>query len=167
MDDLQTLPPDAEQIERLEGLIYLLKDGREIPLRLSRYSDKFHGGVVPEDDWLQVGGDQRPPALAFTCIAQTAERLHFNIGGTGKDAQKKLGISRNGYLGLYYNAEVTDFWKLEPLKWTEKGLVCRWRDHRGHTVKALPDRPHYRPGVFHYLNVELGEECEFLLVRVK
>ncbi|MGH8465720.1 MAG: hypothetical protein ACRER5_16375 [Pseudomonas sp.] len=144
----------------------MLNAGREIPLRLSRLSDKFSWGITPEDDWLQAGGNEAPPVFDFVLHSQTANRLHFNISGTGRNAAKKLGISRNGYLGLYERSEVSDYWKLEPLAWTEQGLVCRWRDHQGHQVKALPDTPHRQPGTFLLLNVSDGDVHEFLIRRV-
>lgn len=148
------------------GRIYMLKAGREIPLRLSHSTDKFTWGLTPEDDWLQAGGNQEPPLFKFVFHSQTENRLHFNIFGTGRKAAMKLGASRNGYLGLYQVSAVTDYWKLEPVAWTEKGLVCRWRDHLGHTVKAIADNPHFARGDFYLLNVTEGDVHEFLVKRI-
>lgn len=166
MTETQNQRLNAEAVSSFQGQVYLLNAGREIPLRLSRLSDKFSWGITPEDDWLQAGGDEDPPVFDFVLHSQTENRLHFNIFGTGRKAAKKLGISRNGYLGLYERAEVSDYWKLEPLSWTEQGLVCRWRDHLGHQVKALPDTPHRQPGTFFLLNVSDGDVHEFLIRRV-
>ena len=156
----------AEEISSFQGRIYLLDAGRKIPLRLSQSSDKFTWGITPESDWLQAGGKEESPVLNFVFHSQTENRLHFNISGTGRNAAKKLGISRNGYLGLYEQAQVTDFWKFEPLAWTENGLVCRWRDHQGHHVKTIPDAPHHERGTFFLLNVKDGETHEFLVERI-
>lgn len=166
MTDTQDAPLHAEELSTFLGRIYMLKAGREIPLRLSHSSDKFNWGFTPEDDWLQAGGTQKPPLFEFVFHSQTENRLHFNISGTGRKATKKLGASRNGYLGLYEVSEVTDYWKLEPLNWTEKGLVCRWRDHLGNLVRAIPDTPHFDQGTFYLLNVTEGDVHEFLVKRV-
>ncbi|MEE1869906.1 MULTISPECIES: hypothetical protein [Pseudomonas] len=156
----------AEEISSFRGMIYMLKNGREIPLRLSRAQDKFTWGVTPEDGWLQAGGNQEPPLLTFNFHSQTEDRLHFNISRPGQTGPQYLGISRNGYLGLYEHAEVTDYWKLEPLEWTEKGLICRWRDHQGHQVKAIADTPHLDRGQYFLLNVTEGETHRFLIRRI-
>ncbi|MNJ54912.1 hypothetical protein D3C77_503740 [compost metagenome] len=166
MTEVQNESLHAEEISSFRGRIYMLKAGREIPLRLSHSTDKFSWGITPSDDWLQAGGGAEPPLFNFDFHSQTEDRLHFHISGTGRNAAKKLGISRNGYLGLYERAEVTDFWKLEPLAWTEKGLVCRWRDHQGHQVKAIPDTPHFNQGIFYQLSVTEGDIHEFLVERV-
>lgn len=166
MTDTQNDRLYAEEISTFQGRIYLLNAGREIPLRLSHSTDKFTWGIAPEDDWLQAGGSAESPLFTFDFHSQTEDRLHFNISGTGRSAAKKLGISRNGYLGLYEQAKVTDYWKLEPLAWTENGLVCRWRDHQGHQVKAIPDNPHFKQGNFFLLNVAEGDVHEFLIKRI-
>lgn len=166
MTDTQNETLHAEKISSFQGKIYLLKAGREIPLHLSHSTDKFTWGVTPENDWLQAGGSAEPSAFNFVFHSQTEDRLHFNISGTGRNAGKKLGISRNGYLGLYERAEVTDYWKLEPLEWTENGLICRWRDHQGHQVKAIPDTPHFKQGSFFLMNVTEGDVHEFLIKRI-
>lgn len=165
MTDTQDETLYTEQISAFQGKIYMLKAGREIPLRLSHSTDKFTWGITPEDNWLQAGGDEPPPVFNFVFHSRTEDRLHFNISGTGRNTTKKLGISLNGYLGLYEIAEVTDYWKLEPLAWTEKGLICRWRDHQGNQVKAIPDNPHFKPGTFYLMNVAEGDVHEFLITR--
>lgn len=162
-DDNSTLP--TEKIESFSGKVYMLKNGHEIPLRLSRTQDKFSWTGAAENDWLQAGGTRTPPVLNFTYHSQTSDRWHFLISGSGPDAEKKLGISRNGYLGLYEVAEVHDYWKIEPLRWIEKGLICHLRDHKGHQVKAELDLPHVEPGAFYLLTVADGEPLEFLIKR--
>ena len=92
-------------------------------------------------------------------------RLHpYNISIPGRPQAKKLGISRNGYLGFYWHADVTDYWKIEPLELTEDGLVCHLRDHRGHRVGIIKDTPHKSGDWVALLNVEEGEVFTFLLV---
>ncbi|MDD2057239.1 hypothetical protein N5D52_25885 [Pseudomonas sp. GD03860] len=166
MGDVQSDTLHADTIDAFRGMIYMLRNGREIPLRLSRSSDKFSWGIAPQDDWLQAGGAEPPPVFDFVFHSQGENRLHFNICGTGLNGAKKLGISRNGYLGLYAHAEVNHYWKLEPLEWTANGLVCHWRDHQGHQVKAMLDTPHYTPGNVYLLNVEEGEPHAFLVKRI-
>jgi hypothetical protein len=39
--------------------MYMRAVDRDIPLRLSRSSDKFSWGITPEDDWLQGEGRTR------------------------------------------------------------------------------------------------------------
>lgn len=163
-DQKTTLQTDA--IESFLGKIYMLDKGREIPLRLSQTRDKFTWGFAPEYDWLQAGGNEHSPAFNFVFHSHAENRLHFHILGTGQDAAKRLGSSRNGFLGLYAHAEIKNYWKLEPLDWRENDLLCHWRDHRGHHVKAIPDAPHYKTGAFYHLNVEKGETCEFLVRRI-
>lgn len=166
MTDVLTEIRLAAAIESFRGRIYMLKEGRAIPLRLSRSGDKFSWGVTPEDDWLQAGGCQASPVFHFTFHSKTEDRLHVFIAGTGPKSAKKLGVSRNGYLGLYEYAEVKDYWKIEPLAWADDGLVCRLRDHQGHQVKAIPDTPHHRHSAISLLTVGEGEAQAFLIKRV-
>ncbi|WP_263227644.1 hypothetical protein [Pseudomonas alabamensis] len=146
--------------------VYLLQGDRALPLRFSRTQDKFGWGIAPAYDWLQAGGDEWPPVLQFTYVSHTEDRWHYRISGTGPRARGQLGISRNGYLGLYERAEVTDDWKIEPLEVIDGRLICRWRDHLGHQVKAEPDTPHHQPGQFYSLTVGEGELHEYLIEEV-
>ncbi|WP_426810450.1 hypothetical protein ABOC32_06370 [Pseudomonas sp. WOUb67] len=143
--------------------LYLRAVDRYIPLRLSRGSDKFSWGITPEDDWLQAGGRQDSPVMDFHYHSQTDDRLHYHISVPGRPQAKTLGISRNGYLGFYWHADVTDYWKIEPLELTDEGLVCHLRDHRGYRVGALEDTPHRNGDWVALLNVEEGQVCTFLL----
>ncbi|MBF4212265.1 hypothetical protein EI533_31880, partial [Pseudomonas donghuensis] len=45
--------------------LYMRAVDRDIPLRLSRSSDKFTWGITPENDWLQAGGRQDSPVMDF------------------------------------------------------------------------------------------------------
>lgn len=156
----------ASHAKSFRGKFYMRSGGRNIPLRLSRSSDTFSWGITPEDDWLQAGGPKDSPVMGFHFDSQTENRLHYHISISGNPHTKKLGVSRNGYLGFYWNAEVTDFWKIEPLHMTEEGLVCYLRDHRGHRVGALHNDPHYNGDRIAFLNVEEGVVAPFLLKQI-
>ncbi|MHC6223866.1 hypothetical protein ACYU03_03615 [Pseudomonas sp. X10] len=136
MSDVEQETLWAEELESFRGKIYMVKDGGLVPLRLSRSDDKFTWGITPEYDWLQAGGKEDSPVFHFVFHSQTENRLHFNISGTGRNAAKKLGISRNGYLGLYQHAEVKHYWKIEPLTWTEQGLFAAFE-----TTKGIRSKP--------------------------
>ena len=142
------------------GQLYLRAVDWNIPLRLSRW------GVTPEDDWLQAGGKQQSPMMNFQYDSHTEDRLHYHISIPGNPKRKKLGVSRNGYLGFYWNAEITDYWKIEPLQLTDEGLVCNLRDHRGHRVGVIKDDPHKSGDWVALLNVDEGEVFTFLLKPV-
>lgn len=143
---------------------------REAPSRdravyLSRFTDRVGKAVIGQSDWVIAGLEQQAYTFRFTLHSQSADRLHFMITGSGADQDKKLGISRNGYLGLYYYADVTDFLKLEALEWQDRGVLGRLRDHLGHQVKATHD-PNVATPRFSYLNVQQGEPLTFFIERV-
>ncbi|MFK3820193.1 hypothetical protein ACI2KG_26985 [Pseudomonas sp. NPDC089407] len=156
----------AQYARSFRGKLYMLAANRDIPLRLSSSSDKFTWGFIPEDDWLQAGGRHDSPAMDFQFNSRTEDRLHYHISIPGRPQTKKLGVSRNGYLGFYWNAEVTNYWKIEPLEVTDEGLVCYLRDHRGHRVGAIKDDPHRSGDWVACLNVEEGDVFTFLLKQV-
>lgn len=156
----------ARYARSLHGKLYMLASDRAIPLRLSRSSDKFTSGFTPEDDWLQAGGRQESPVMDFKFHSHSDDRLHYHISIPARPSAKKLGISLNGYLGFYWHAEVTDYWKIEPLELTAEGLVCHVRDQRGHRVGAIQDTPHKSGDWVAHLNVEDGEVFTFLLKPV-
>lgn len=143
--------------------LYLHEEGRNTPLRLSQPNDKFSWGVSPENDWLQTGGNEPSLIISFDFHSMEDNRLHYHLHIPG---QRRLGVSTNGYLGFYSIAEVTDYWKIEPLQETEEGLLCHLRDHLGHRVATLEDTPHHQPGRFNYLNVSEGEIATFLLQKI-
>ncbi|WP_447738418.1 hypothetical protein [Pseudomonas laurentiana] len=154
----------AEFACSFRGKLYMRAVDGNIPLRLSRSDDKFTWGVTPEDDWLQAGGRHDSPVMSFHYDSRTDDRLHYHISIPGRPKTKKLGVSRNGYLGFYWNAEVTDYWKIEPLQLADEGLICYLRDHRGHRVGAIADAPHKSGDWVALLNVDEGEPYTFLLV---
>ncbi|UVJ46050.1 hypothetical protein NVV94_11165 [Pseudomonas sp. LS1212] len=71
--------------------------------------------------WLQVttrGERSVPVSLRFDYLAQAEDRILYNIfceSKAGGYQGAKLGVSRNGYLGLYQRAEVESYWKVEPI----------------------------------------------------
>ncbi|MBF8670127.1 hypothetical protein IR012_11795 [Pseudomonas putida] len=153
----------ARYARSFRGKLYMRAADYDIPLRLSRNADKLNWGFTPEDDWLQAGGRQDSPVMDFHYHSHTDDRLHYHISIPGRPETKKLGISRNGYLGFYWHAEVTDYWKIEPLQPGDEGLVCHLSDHRGYRVGAIPDTPHHSGDKVYLLNVEEGEIVTFLL----
>ncbi len=157
----------AQFAKSFRGKLYMRASNWHIPLRLSRTSDKFNWGITPQDDWLQAGGRQDSPVMNFRFDSQTDDRLHYHISIGRNSEGSKLGVSRNGYLGFYWHAEVTDCWKVEPLKLTDEGLVCHLRDHRDWRVGALKDEEPHRSGDWMaWLNVDEGEVYTFLLKPV-
>ena len=145
------------------GKLYVRGAKGNIPLRLSRSTDKFSWGVTPEDDWLQAGGNHDSPTMDFHYQSGSENRLHYHISIPGRPETKKLGVSLNGYLGFYWFAQVTDDWKIEPLQLTEEGLVCHLRDHPGYRVGGIMDEPHINGDLVALLNVEQGVVLTFLL----
>ncbi|MFF7065374.1 hypothetical protein [Pseudomonas sp. NPDC008258] len=131
---------------------------------LSRFTDADGERIAGQSDWLITGKQQPPCVFRFLFQSSTEERLHFMITGSGEDHDKKLGISRNGYLGLYKHASVTDYIKLQPLFWTENALLCRIRDHQGHAVRTHHEPSEHTPN-FEYLRINEGQEVMFLLER--
>ncbi|WDY58634.1 hypothetical protein [Pseudomonas sp. PSKL.D1] len=169
------MDPDIQSAfcRSFRGKLYLRKASANTPLRLSRSDDKWSWGVTPEKDWLQAGGNQDSPTFSFHFDSASEDRLHYHITIPGPrktipgdPVPKKLGVSRNGYLGFYWVTDVTDYWKIEPLQMTAAGLICHWRDHRGYRVGAVKDSPHFERGEFSLLNVDEGEVLPFLLKPV-
>lgn len=133
---------------------------------LSLFKDADQKVISGQSDWVIAGHQQPASVFRFLFHSKTSNRLHFMITGSGADHDKTMGISRNGYLGLYQYASVSDPFKLEPLHWSDDSLICRWRDHQGHSVRL-----HHNPKVtapnFSYLRVLEGEESIFRLTRVR
>lgn len=152
--------------ESFTGRLYAIAVEQLVPLRLSRSSDKWNWGFTPQDDWLMAGGEASSINLKFEFDSHTDDRLHYHISlpNSGNPA-KRLGLSRNGYLGFYQLAEVTEYWKVEPLEMTDEGLICYLRDHQGHRVAALRDEPHHSRQAMYLLNTQEGEVLTFLLQR--
>ncbi|RWU23955.1 hypothetical protein DM813_09050 [Pseudomonas alkylphenolica] len=164
----------AERAEVFLGTLHIVDSTADLesPLgenarsvHLSEFKDRDGQVIGGQSDWLVAGHEQPATVLRFLFHSRTSDRLHFMISGSGADHEKKLGISRNGYLGLYAYASVRDYFKLEPLHWGDDAVICRWRDHQGHVV-----RTHHDPAVsnprFSYLRVGEGEEVTFRIERI-
>lgn len=168
-------PNPANWIDSLEvflGTLHTVESPRASPLDepnkavYRSYFEDREGKVIDgQSDWIITGKEQQAYVFRFLLHSRTDDRLHFIITGSGADHDKKVGISRNGYLGLYKYATVSDFIKVEPLEWSEGALLCRLRDHLGHTVKARHDSPTNTPR-FSYLNTHGGSDVRFILKHV-
>lgn len=133
-------------------------------------------GGVADDGWLRVAAETehtKPVNFRFDYLSHSTQdnRIHYNItctSDTGSYRGAKLGVSLNGYLGLYQVAQVSDPWKTEPLgDWVvEEGAQLQFmlRDHRGYRVGHMQLYPHveydakYNP---RYLSVSKGEVLQF------
>ncbi|MFZ5938492.1 hypothetical protein ACOKS3_27175 [Pseudomonas sp. HS6-2] len=146
------------------GRLFAIAANKYVPLRLSETGDKWDWGIAPQYDWLMAGGKEQSIRLDFAFDSQTHDRLHYHISlASNGHPPKKLGLSRNDYLGFYQKTEVTDCWKIEPLELTEHGLICYVRDHEGYRVGAIRDVPHHSRQPMYLLNTKEGETLTFLL----
>ena len=146
------------------GRLHAIATQHYVPLRLSKTSDKWNWGIAPQYDWLMAGGQATTLQLDFAFDSQTHDRLHYHISLSGNaHPPKMLGLSLNDYLGFYQRTQVADYWKVEPLKLTEQGLVCYLRDHEGYRVGAIKDTPHHSRQPIYLLNTKEGETLTFLL----
>lgn len=157
----QTISTQYAESFRCRLLMY--REGGCINTRLSRSGDRTDDdffNFAPADDWLILGGYTLPPLLEFRYISKTEDRLHYHIN-LWEQRDKKLGVSRNGYLGFYKHAEVTDYWMIEPLHLFEGSLTCHLRDQSGQTVGAVD----YKEDMLTALNVKKGQPVTFLLTK--
>lgn len=130
---------------------------------------------VADNGWLiQDTDNQRYTPLRFDFIEARDDRLHYNISaaeGSGY-AGAKLGVSRNGYLGFYSVANVSDFWKIELEGDPHQPDIVNFllRDAQGHRVASVSERidsfwfsmhPVDRFKVHSFLNVERGDIVHF------
>lgn len=133
-------------------------------------------GGIADDGWLRVAAETehtKPVNFRFDYLSHSTQdnRIHYNItctSETGSYRGARLGVSLNGYLGLYQVAQVSDFWKTSPLgEWVveeDAQLEFMLRDHRGYRVGQMqlyPDMeldPRYNP---RYLSVSEGEVLQF------
>ncbi|MBF8745835.1 hypothetical protein E2H86_18195 [Pseudomonas putida] len=145
------------------GKLYVRKDATLIPTRQHAYGadpDRpTYEQAYSNDGWLRMGGSEPTVSLACSYLSKGPDGLRFTISGCDEDSERKLGVSRNGYLGFYKVAAVTDPWLIEPVTVDGDVLVCRLKDHRGHVVKAELGTSDQ------YLNVETGTSLEFAIVH--
>ncbi|HEK0906164.1 TPA: hypothetical protein SMR47_002087 [Pseudomonas putida] len=139
--------------------------GRRRALYPSLFTDAEGASIGGQSDWLVAGNEHPACVMRFLLHSTTPNRLNFMIMGNAEHQDKKLGVSRNGYLGFYRYASVVDYFKLEPLQWGQDSLLCRWRDHLGHQVKARSEAPE-ASARFSYMNVQMGNPLTFLVERI-
>jgi len=114
--------------------LYSISEAAEGPIGLSSELALTNSG------WLtRQNPGATPVPLKFDYIEHTEDRVHYSVSVADEApeyAGTVLGISRNGYLGVYGVASVIDFWKVEVVRsWTEgEYLYFNWRDHQGHRV---------------------------------
>ncbi|AHZ79499.1 hypothetical protein DW66_5002 [Pseudomonas putida] len=76
-----------------------------------------------------------------------------------------MGVSRNGYLGFYKYAEVTDYWVIEPLHLLNGSLICHLRDQSGQSVGAIDYKRDEYQETLAPLNVKKGQIVTFDLTK--
>jgi len=176
MSTIETGNAWAEDAEVFLGTLHVIDDTATAfenlpeeafePVYLSLLKDQEGATIGGQSDWV-ISGLQKPACtFRFLYHSKGTNRLHFMITGSGQDHDKAMGISRNGYLGLYRYAKVTDYFKFEPLHWTDDTLICRWRDHEGHKVRTHHDPAVAKP-FFKYLRVIEGKEAIFRITRIR
>ena len=143
--------------DRYKAIMRFNSPGIDLPVRLSDAS-----GLGLEEGWLIPDGKAAPITFNIEYHSETTDRIYVYINGTGTDSDRKVEISRNGYLGLYRTNSPVDLIKLEPLEWGPDTLRCRLRDHTGRTVKTLYHMP---PDRNVYLNTNDGDIATFLITR--
>jgi hypothetical protein len=125
--------------------------------------------------WLiQHKNPRKAVALRFDFIEAVGNRLHYHISGAPGTtyAGAKVGVSRNGYLGFYSIASVTDYWKIELGPDEPEPDLAQFilRDCRGYRVGALAEsvggfwtgvKPVTCSEIVHYLNVESADTLYF------
>lgn len=130
--------------------------------------------TIAAGGWLTQGAQSNEGCLLrFDFVERVEERLHYRISAgpsTPGFAGAKLGVSRNGYLGFYEVAQVSDLWKIELLEHDEEPdyFECHLRDMRGYRVAASKERmgrpiglePNWRD-IVRYLNVDEGKIATF------
>lgn len=135
----------------------------------------LYTNALDGNGWLiQQQNPGKAVVLRFDFVEVVGNRLHYHISGAPGTAYAgaKVGVSRNGYLGFYSIASVTDYWKIElgpdePEPGTAQFIL---RDPRGYRVGALAEpvggswtslTPGDRSEVVRYLNVESGDTLYF------
>lgn len=162
--------------------------GRSFIATLVCVTEKQSGAVdftrtpdIGGDGWLTQGAQAEEVfKLRFDFIEHIGERLHYRItadADAGMHAHARLGVSRNGYLGLYKEAEVTDPWKIEMLEHEAKAdyFECYLRDARGYRAGVINERRgNFITGIdsrwnefIDFLNVRLGRVARFQVTIVE
>lgn len=125
--------------------------------------------------WLLRGGENMPAVpLRFDYLHHADDRIYYDICAAParhEYAGAKLGVSTNGYLGLYHHARVNDPWKIQLIGEgsLEQGFRFYLRDSYGQRVavsseeEQLGNQANPHPGNlkrYDYLNVSYGQVIE-------
>lgn len=144
--------------------IYAYRNDIRQPLRFSRPNED---GALSQPNWLQAGGDSESPLVWIDVLSKTSTRIWVKISGrTHNGNMDRLGRSNNGFLGLYGIHSVTQPWKLEPLDWNGREMVCHLRDHNGYRVGFSDKSTQVGGHKLFYLDAVNGEPCKFLISKV-
>lgn len=128
--------------------------------------------TVAQRGWLVPMYDHEGAVtLKFEYVRQTHERYHYAItGAEGEFANAALGVSTNGYVGLYHHAAVDNTWKFDFTEADDAGQGFWLRDNTGQRIaeyEAPVSGVFYTPGVGgRYLNVASGHIGRFEVFAV-
>ena len=100
------------------------------------------GSLAGQSGWLETNNLQEQAVeLKFQFLQQVEDRYHYAITGAegaGYYVNAALGLSANGYLGMYHLASITNVWKFD---FTEGQRTGFWlRDKDGYRV-AVDNNP--------------------------
>jgi hypothetical protein len=159
--------------------------GRSFTARLMCWDEGGFGAIqlspdggVARGGWLLLSSDlQAGIRLRFEYQGQAAGRFLYAISGTDESAAyagAALGISTNGFLGLYNVASVTNRWKIEVTAQATPGRPARFwlRSAAGERVALINSErksgqrygaQYNAGGKSIYLNVSRGTIVEFML----
>ncbi|MCE1115651.1 MULTISPECIES: hypothetical protein [Pseudomonas] len=158
---------NAPALESFQARIYLYHENNKIPLRFSLPSEDRILGLFAEGNWLQAGDLADSPVFEMEFLSKTADRLLFNIRARAHDRLfKRMGVSTNGYLGLYDYHTRTAPWKLELLDWTGSEMICYLRDSEGNRVGVTSESTEVKGHKLLYLNSQKPLPCKFLVRKV-
>ena len=162
--------------------------GRSFTAQLRTVGEGFGGAVklspntgVGRGGWLLVAANaERGDTFTFEYLRASDGRFHYAIKGAdnlGEHAGAALGISTNGYLGLYQVAGVNNSWKIEvrPPRGVSRPMRFWLRSAAGYRIAAKPLARttgtryggHYSAGAHvAYLNANTGVLVEFELHQI-
>jgi len=132
--------------------------------------------TISQRGWLQPAWDPRTPLVEFrfTYLSKTEDRYHYAITGgegEGEFANAALGVSHNGYVGLYAYTSVDNVWKFDFTEADAAGNGFWLRDKDGQRVArymAPLAGIAYLPGLgVDFFNVAAGDVTRFELFDVR
>lgn len=161
--------------------------GKSFIASISSVTESFGGpihisnlGRSGRSGWLLLGRKgERAVSLRFDYVSHSEDRHHYHISAVdaGDYEGARLGVSRNGYVGLYQVASVSDVWKVQLTGRgsVEEGFHFFLRDHLGQRVAVYPleeslpstSSINLKYQTFDYLNVESGDILEFKASNVQ